>query len=111
MFNEKTHAFIVASFYKHLTEKHGERGKDIFIKATQKYAEQRGARMAMRAMRDGYPLDYASYFAYGGIPQFLPSLKMSVKTVKREITYTNAPGPIPLRRWDFRSAARYTAIR
>ena len=78
MFNEKTHAFIVASFYKHLTEKHGERGKDIFIKATQKYAEQRGARMAMRAMRDGYPVDYASYFAYG---EWYPTIPSESKNV------------------------------
>lgn len=79
MFNEKTHAFIVASYYKQLTEQLGkERGEAIFIKASQKYAEQRGARMALRAMRDGYPLDYASYFAYG---EWYPTIKSESKNV------------------------------
>lgn len=78
MFNEKCQAFIVASYYKHLKELYGERGTKIFIKATQKYAEQRGARMALRAMRDGYELDYASYFAYG---EWFPTVQAQSKNV------------------------------
>ena len=32
--------------------------------ATQLYAQQRGSRMAQRALRDGQPLDFATYRAY-----------------------------------------------
>ena len=57
-FNEKTHAFIAAKFYVHLTEHFGERGKAAFTHAVRYYAEQRGRRMAQRAIRDGQPLNY-----------------------------------------------------
>ena len=52
-FNERVHAYIAARYYEQLTEKFGERGKKAFIHATQYYAEQRGRRMAQRAIRDG----------------------------------------------------------
>ena len=45
-FTEKTHAYLIGLFYKNLKEAHGQRGVDIFVKCTQKMAEQRGARMA-----------------------------------------------------------------
>lgn len=64
-FNELHHAFIVAQYYKHLTESFAARGLQLFIFATHKYAEQRGSRMAQRAIRDGKPLTFATYRAYG----------------------------------------------
>ncbi|PWL61269.1 MAG: hypothetical protein DBY34_04640 [Oscillospiraceae bacterium] len=64
-FNEKVHAFIAAKFYVHLTEQFGERGRLAFIHGTQYYAEQRGRRMAQRAIRDGNPLTYEVYKQYG----------------------------------------------
>ena len=64
-FNEKTHAFLAAKFYVHLTEAFGERGKAAFLHATRYYAEQRGRRMAQRAIRDGQPLTYETYCRYG----------------------------------------------
>jgi hypothetical protein len=64
-FNEKTHAFIAAKFYVHLTEHFGERGKAAFTHAVRYYAEQRGRRMAQRAIRDGQPLNYETYCRYG----------------------------------------------
>lgn len=64
-FNERVHAFIAAKFYVHLTENFGERGRRAFIHATQYYAEQRGRRMAQRAIRDGQPLTYEVYCRYG----------------------------------------------
>lgn len=64
-FNEKVHAYIAAKFYVYLTETFGERGKDAFIHATQYYAEQRGRRMAQRAIRDGKKLTPANYYRYG----------------------------------------------
>lgn len=63
--NEKTHAYLVGLFYKHLKAQFGARGVGCFIKSTQKCAEQRGARMALRALRDGYALDFNAYMAYG----------------------------------------------
>ena len=64
-FTEKHHAFIAASFYDVLTDRFGERGKQAFIMATRRYAEQRGSRMAQRAVRDGRKLDFATYCEYG----------------------------------------------
>ena len=49
MFNEKTQAFVVGSYYKHLTEQNGDMGKTVFVKGTQKYYEKRGTRLAIGA--------------------------------------------------------------
>ena len=57
-FNEKTHAYLIGLFYRNLKEAHGEAGVAVFVKATQKTAEQRGARMALRALRDGHALNF-----------------------------------------------------
>lgn len=64
-FNEKTHAYLAARYYQQLTDRFGERGKQAFIHATQYYGEQRGRRMAQRAIRDGQPLTYHTYLCYG----------------------------------------------
>lgn len=64
-FNEKVHAYIAAKFYQYLLENHGESGKMAFIHGTQYYAEQRGRRMAQRAIRDGQPLTPSNYYRYG----------------------------------------------
>ena len=64
-FNEKVHAFIAAKFYVRLTEQFGERGRKAFVHGTQYYAEQRGRRMAQRAIRDGMELTYETYLQYG----------------------------------------------
>ena len=62
-FNEKVHAYLIGLFYKNLKETHGEAGVTAFVKATQKMAEQRGARMALRALRDGHALNFKTYTA------------------------------------------------
>ena len=64
-FNEMVHAYIAAKYYVHLTERFGERGKAVFLHATRYYAEQRGRRMAQRAIRDGQPLNFETYCRYG----------------------------------------------
>ncbi|MDY4031924.1 MAG: L-2-amino-thiazoline-4-carboxylic acid hydrolase [Pyramidobacter sp.] len=64
-FTEKMHAFLVGSFYDLLTRRFGERGQAAFVHATRRYAEQRGARMAQRAIRDGRPLNFLTYAEYG----------------------------------------------
>ncbi len=63
-FSEMSHAFISASFYVHLTEMFGQRGENAFVHATRHYAEQRGKRMAQRAIRDGMPLNFRTYQQY-----------------------------------------------
>lgn len=72
VFNEKVHAFLIGSFYQEMKEAEGPAGVECFRKAVQKTAEQRGHRMALRAMRDKKPLDYNTYMAYGEIYATLP---------------------------------------
>lgn len=76
--NERQHAYLIGAFYRAFTERHGERGKTCFVKATQYIAEQRGRRMALRALRDDRPLDYSTYMAYGEINFTLPNDSRSV---------------------------------
>lgn len=64
-FNEKVHAFIAAKYYEHLTAAFEERGRRAFIHGTQYYAQQRGRRMAQRAIRDGHALTFDVYQQYG----------------------------------------------
>ena len=54
--NEFHHAWIVSEFYRLLLERKGEAGRRAFRQAAQTYGEQRGKRMAMRAIADGRPL-------------------------------------------------------
>jgi len=63
-FSGKHQAFIAAHFNVELTKAFGERGKSIFIHCGQLYAEQRGHRMAQRALRDGRDLSPHSYEQY-----------------------------------------------
>ena len=63
--NEKTHAYIAAKYYLYLKEKYGDRGVSAFQFATKYYAEQRGRRMAQRAIADGQLLTYETYRKYG----------------------------------------------
>ncbi len=64
-FSELSHAFIVGCYYRELKRKFGERGVRAFAHMTILYAQQRGSRMAQRAIRDGKPLDFTSYRTYG----------------------------------------------
>lgn len=64
-FNEKVQAYIAAKYYMYLTKHFGARGEKAFIHATQYYGEQRGRRMAQRAIRDGQELTLDTYLRYG----------------------------------------------
>lgn len=65
MINEKHHAFVICRYYFNFLRLLGEkRGKDVFCLASRCYGEQRGRRMALRALRDGRTLNFESYFAY-----------------------------------------------
>ena len=86
MFNEQTHAYISAKYYNALTNAYGENGKNTFIHATLTYGIQRGHRMAMKALRDGRPLNVEAYRDYGellGSPD-VPETKLEIKKEKRQ---------------------------
>lgn len=72
-FNERVQAYIVARYYVRLTEAYGSQGREAFLLATRTYAEQRGHRMAQRALADGQQLDFVSYHKYG---EWVPSEEM-----------------------------------
>ena len=61
---EKQHAYIVLEFYRELKKRRGTLGVHIFHCAARVYGEERGHRMALRALRDDNPLNYDTYFAY-----------------------------------------------
>ena len=64
-YTERHHAFISATFYKKLKSSHKEKGLEVFVIATQRYAEQRGSRMAQRAIMLDMPLTFETYSALG----------------------------------------------
>lgn len=65
MLHEKQHAFIVAQYYRLLHELDPAGAEAVFLFCTRKYAEERGARMAQRALRDGRALTLGTYMSYG----------------------------------------------
>jgi len=65
LFSEKHHAFVSATFYRIIKENGFHDYRTAFRMAVRLYAQQRGSRMAQRALRDGRPLDFASYRYYG----------------------------------------------
>ena len=65
MLNEKQHAFIAAQYYRLIHELDPAGAERVFLFCTRKYAEERGARMAQRALRDGRELTLGTYMSYG----------------------------------------------
>ena len=86
-FTERHHAFIAASFYQQLTLRFGERGEQAFVLATQRYAEQRGSRMAQRAIRDGKPLTFAVYREYGEWAPTRTAVEEGSQNVSEVVSY------------------------
>jgi len=64
-YTERHHAFISATYYRIMKEEGFHDFRAAFRMATQLYAQQRGSRMAQRAIRDGRELDFAAYRYYG----------------------------------------------
>lgn len=64
-FNEKVQAYLIAKYYGELTGRFGARGEAAFVQATRYYAEQRGRRMAQRAIRAGRELTMDTYLRCG----------------------------------------------
>ena len=59
------HAALIGLTGKCLEEQLGDYGKAVYINCITKYARQRGNRMRNRAIRDGRPLNYETFLAYG----------------------------------------------
>lgn len=62
--NEFHHAFLSARCFARLKDSGVGNYEEIFLFALRTYGSQRGRRMAQRALRDGRPLDFASYRYY-----------------------------------------------
>ena len=65
VFNEQVQAFITVLFYRELKKCFGARGVQAFVQGTQSYGEQRGRRMAQRAIRAGEELTLQTYLRRG----------------------------------------------
>ena len=65
IFNERVQAFITVWFYRELKGRFGTRGVQAFVQGTQSYGEQRGRRMAQRAIRAGEELTLDTYLRRG----------------------------------------------
>ncbi|MDR2068420.1 MAG: L-2-amino-thiazoline-4-carboxylic acid hydrolase [Spirochaetaceae bacterium] len=77
MYNEETHAYLIGLFFSALKSR-SKRGIRVFTVGTRYYAEQRGRRMALRALRDGHELNFDTYLAYG---EWNPSGTVSMEYV------------------------------
>ncbi len=65
LFDIPHHANLFALVYKAAVELRGEEGRQAADKGTMLYGQQRGARMAARATKDGRPLTMENYLVYG----------------------------------------------
>lgn len=59
------HAVLIGLTGKYLEKYAGSDGLDLFVNSIVKYGKQRGKRMKSRALRDGRPLNYETFLAYG----------------------------------------------
>ena len=59
------HAVLFGALAEGVLSAFGDKGKELLEKAVIRYGNERGQRMAKRALKNGDPLDMASYFAYG----------------------------------------------
>lgn len=77
-FDETVHTDIVIAFYRAM-QKHlpPEQLQAVFLKCVQQYGEERGRRMAMRALQMGYALDFNAYQACGEWASTRPELSDS----------------------------------
>jgi hypothetical protein len=65
-FTASQHAVLFALLSRStITQLGAENGEKIMRVAVRRYGEQRGRRMALRAQRDGEPLNMLNYMAYG----------------------------------------------
>ncbi len=94
MLNETHHAFIVRTYFVKLAGADREAGTELFKLATQTYGEQRGRRMAARALRDGRSRGLAEYIAYcewKSTPDFYGEVLMSSRPGHMDETVFGCP--------------------
>ena len=65
LFDIPHHANLFALIYKAAVDFYGEKGALAADEGTKLYGQQRGGRMAQRAIRDGQPLTMENYLLYG----------------------------------------------
>ena len=65
LFDIPHHANLFALIYKAAVDFYGEKGAAAADEGTKLYGQQRGSRMAQRAVKDGAPLTMESYLLYG----------------------------------------------
>lgn len=65
LFDIPHHANLFALIYKAAQDMYGEKGAKAADEGTKLYGQQRGNRMAQRAVKDGAPLTMESYLLYG----------------------------------------------
>ena len=75
IFDECVHTDVVIAFCRAMQAcLPQQRVEPLFRKCVQQYGEERGHRMAMRALRAGYPLDFNAYQACGEWASTRPEL-------------------------------------
>lgn len=77
-FDEKVHTDVAIAFYRAMQAALPEaQVKPLFLRCVQQYGEERGRRMAMRALRMGYELNFNAYQACGEWMSTRPELSDS----------------------------------
>lgn len=61
---ERMHAHLAAYYYREIIRAGFSTAKELFLKCVERYGNERGERMARRAVRDGKPLTYSTYAQY-----------------------------------------------
>ncbi|MBO5113430.1 MAG: L-2-amino-thiazoline-4-carboxylic acid hydrolase [Lachnospiraceae bacterium] len=74
------HAVLIGLAGKYLEKYQGEYGIDLFVNSIVRYGNQRGRRMRGRAIRDGRPLNYETFLAYGELKLNIQPGDYSVKS-------------------------------
>lgn len=65
LFDIPHHANLFALIYRRAVEQYGEKGAKAADEGTKLYGQERGKRMAKRAIKDGEPLTMENYLIYG----------------------------------------------
>ncbi len=88
------HALLFTCIAEPLIESAGRAtGEKILRQAVRRYGQQRGHRMALRAEKNGHPLNLENYFAYGGwaVPKGQMQYNMTEKRPHARLIVTRCP--------------------
>lgn len=91
---EVHHALLFAYLAKAVCEREGdERGEEIIRRATRRYGEERGHRMAARARANGHALDMIDYFAYSEFKTSPGAMSQSLAAQGQDLKLLNTKCP------------------